>query len=143
MQGHLWTETVRNPDQMFAMIFPRLLALAERAWHKASWEDITDRKKRDEMMKADWVKFAGALGNRELVRLDKMGVQYRVPPPGARSEAGLIKGAVSCNYNYNPFQSSLTLSSRASFSICCVIYSGGPRPSNKGGEGGPVIQTLR
>ena len=96
MQGHLWTETVRNPDQMFAMIFPRLLALAERAWHKASWEDITDRKKRDEMMKADWVKFAGALGNRELVRLDKMGVQYRVPPPGARSEAGLIKGAVSC-----------------------------------------------
>ena len=96
MQGHLWTETVRNRDQMFAMIFPRLLALAERAWHKASWEDITDRKKRDEMMKADWVKFAGALGNRELVRLDKMGVQYRVPPPGARSEAGLIKGAVSC-----------------------------------------------
>lgn len=96
MQGHLWTETVRNPDQMFAMIFPRLLALAERAWHKASWEDITDRKKRDEMMKADWVKFACALGNRELVRLDKMGVKYRVPPPGARSEAGLIKGAVSC-----------------------------------------------
>ena len=96
MQGHLWTETVRNPDQMFAMIFPRLLALAERAWHKASWEDITDRKKRNETMKADWVKFAGALGNRELVRLDKMGVQYRVPPPGARSEAGLIKGAVSC-----------------------------------------------
>ena len=96
MQGHLWTETVRNPDQMFAMIFPRLLALAERAWHKASWEDITDRKKRDEMMKAEWVKFASALGNRELVRLDKMGVQYRVPPPGARSEAGLIKGAVSC-----------------------------------------------
>ena len=95
MQGHLWTETVRNPDQMFAMIFPRLLALAERAWHKASWEDITDREKRDETMKADWVKFAGALGNRELVRLDKMGVQYRVPPPGARSEAGLIKGAVS------------------------------------------------
>ena len=96
MQGHLWTETVRNPDQMFPMIFPRLLALAERAWHKASWEDITDREKRDETMKADWDKFAGALGNRELVRLDKMGVQYRVPPPGARSEAGLIKGAVSC-----------------------------------------------
>ena len=48
------------------------------------------------MTKADWVKFAGALGNRVLVRLDKMGVQYRVPPPGARSEAGLIKGAVSC-----------------------------------------------
>ena len=96
IQGHLWTETVRNPDQMFAMIFPRLLALAERAWHKASWEDISDSKKRNETMKADWIRFAGALGNRELVRLDKMGIQYRVPPPGARSEAGLIKGAVSC-----------------------------------------------
>ena len=38
MQGHLWSETVRKSEQLDDMIFPRLLALAERAWHKSSWE---------------------------------------------------------------------------------------------------------
>ena len=34
MQGHLWSETVRTKEDMDYMIFPRLLAVAERAWHK-------------------------------------------------------------------------------------------------------------
>ena len=84
MQGHLWTEAVRTAEQMYGMIFPRMMALAERAWHKASWEDISDKKDRDAKRDGDWVEFANALGYRELSRLDKMGVAYRVPPPGAR-----------------------------------------------------------
>ena len=84
MQGHLWSETVRTADQMFAMIFPRMVALAERAWHKASWEDVSDKKERDTKRSEDWVKFANTLGYRELGRLDKMGVAYHVLPPGAR-----------------------------------------------------------
>lgn len=84
MQGQLWSETVRTADQMSAMIFPRMLALAERAWHKASWEDITDKKERDAKRTDDWVKFANSLGYKELGRLDKMGVAYHVAPPGAR-----------------------------------------------------------
>ena len=78
---------MRTADQMYAMIFPRMLALAERAWHKASWEDITDKNERDARKNADWVKLANLLGYRELNRLDKMSVVYRVPP--ARSEAWL------------------------------------------------------
>ena len=84
MQGHLWTETVRSTDQMYSMIFPRMIALAERAWHKAPWEDIADQKDRNAKRASDWVKFANALGDRELERLDKTGVAYRVPPPGVR-----------------------------------------------------------
>ena len=84
IQGHLWTETVRSRDQMFYMIFPRLLALAERAWHKASWEDILNKKERDAMRTSDWVKFANTLGYNELAQLDNMGITYRVPLPGAR-----------------------------------------------------------
>ena len=84
MQGHLWTETVRTADQMYSMIFPRMIALAERAWHRASWEDITVKKDKDAKRAADWVQFANALGYKELERLDKMGVPYRLPPPGAR-----------------------------------------------------------
>lgn len=84
MQGQLWSELVRLPDQMDSMIFPRLLPLAERAWHKAQWEseDKQDSRKRQET--ADWTLFANSLGYKELERLDNMEVAYHIPPPGAR-----------------------------------------------------------
>ncbi|KAL9962569.1 hypothetical protein ACROYT_G031679 [Oculina patagonica] len=91
MQGHLWSETVRTADQMNAMIFPRMIALAERAWHKASWEDISDKTDRDAKRTDDWVKFANTLGYRELGRLDEMGVAYHLTPPGALVDEGKLK----------------------------------------------------
>ena len=36
MQGQLWSETVRSPSHLHYMVFPRMIALAERAWHKVS-----------------------------------------------------------------------------------------------------------
>ena len=69
---------------MHSMLFPRLLALAERAWHKASWEEISDKTSRDRERAGDWLRFANTLSYRELGRLDKMGVPYRVPPPSTR-----------------------------------------------------------
>ena len=85
MQGQLWSETVRTSENFDSMIFPRLLALAERAWHKADFEEkgISDeeRKRRETI---DWTKFANTLGKKELGRLDELGILYRVPPPGAR-----------------------------------------------------------
>lgn len=91
MQGHLWTETVRTSDQMYSMIFPRLLALAERAWHKASWERITNKKERDAKKKEDWKVFANKVGYSELGRLDKMGVVYHLKPPGVRVDEGIVE----------------------------------------------------
>nr|WP_291612279.1 family 20 glycosylhydrolase [Colwellia sp.] len=38
IQGQLWSETVRSDEQAEYMIYPRLLALAERACHQASWQ---------------------------------------------------------------------------------------------------------
>ncbi|MDP5147389.1 family 20 glycosylhydrolase [Shewanella sp. ULN5] len=38
MQGQLWSEMIRSDQQAEFMFFPRLLALVERAWHKAEWE---------------------------------------------------------------------------------------------------------
>lgn len=84
MQGHLWTELVRTSDEMDAMIFPRLLAVAERSWHKASWEDVEDSSSRKARMNKDWTMFANTLGYRELKVLDRMGVAYHLTPPGAR-----------------------------------------------------------
>ena len=81
MQGHLWSETVRTSEQLHSMIFPRMLSLAERAWHKASWEDAIDY---EAAQNDDWRRFANTLGYKELGRLDRLGVAYNVVPPGAR-----------------------------------------------------------
>ncbi|XP_033746118.1 beta-hexosaminidase-like [Pecten maximus] len=86
MQGQLWSELVRTSDVLDSMIHPRLQALAERAWHKAPWEEIGDVNKLKKDQTADWTMFSNSLGYKELRRLDKMGVAYHIPPPGARVE---------------------------------------------------------
>lgn len=83
MEGAMWSELIRTADQMHSMVFPRLLAIAERAWHKGTWEDLEEEEREDAIAK-DWVKFANMVGYKELKRLDKLGVAYRVPPPKAR-----------------------------------------------------------
>ncbi|XP_060608368.1 beta-hexosaminidase-like isoform X2 [Ruditapes philippinarum] len=83
IQAQLWTELVRTWDQMDSMIFPRLLCVAERAWHKADWELEPDKEKMTDQQFKDWSYFASQLGCKELARLDTMGVAYHLPPPGA------------------------------------------------------------
>lgn len=80
----MWSETIRTVDQMEFMIFPRILALAERAWHKASWEDTNNEDKFSSIDK-DWKIFATVVAKHELPRLEKLGIKYRIPPPGIRS----------------------------------------------------------
>ena len=84
MQGQLWSETVRTSDQLDYMVFPRMLAVAERAWHEADWESEEPGEQRDSLRLQDWEKFANTLGHKELARLDQLGVAYHLPPPGAR-----------------------------------------------------------
>ena len=85
MQAHLWSETIRTSKRRDYMTFPRLLAFAERSWHKAKFEDSQlPSQLRMEMERDDWEDFANTLGYKELRRLDEIGIQYRIPPPGAR-----------------------------------------------------------
>jgi len=100
MQGFLWGETVRTPDQFDYMLFPRILALAERAWHSADWElpyvtgeqfDSTASQVDLNSIGEDYATFASTVGNRELLKLDAAGVAYRIPPPGAKMVGGLLQ----------------------------------------------------
>lgn len=85
MQGELWSETVRTSANMDYMIFPRLLALAERAWHKADFENTSlTEAQHQELFDADWESFARTLGEKEFRRLENIDVEYRIPPPGGR-----------------------------------------------------------
>lgn len=99
MQGHLWSETSLNDKLFYYMVFPRILALAERAWHKASWENMASNvTTRGQQMTEDWDDFTHTVGNRELKRLDEMGITYRVTPPGARYYLGRVDSTDLSNH---------------------------------------------
>lgn len=81
IQGQVWQETMRTPEHMHSMVFPRLIALAERAWHEAAWESIDDAAERDKAVREDWQDFASRIGYKELLRLDALGIKYDIRPP--------------------------------------------------------------
>lgn len=85
LQGQLWTEVIRTAEQFDNMVYPRLLALAERAWHEAEWEHLSrDNGQRKKEQEEDWRDFSNTLGYKELGRLDACSIKYYLPPPGGR-----------------------------------------------------------
>ncbi|QIR15188.1 family 20 glycosylhydrolase [Shewanella aestuarii] len=103
IQGQLWSETLRSDELVEYMIYPRLLMLAERAWHKPSWEvpyqaqgavynqttqhfSASMRQQQAEQ----WQRIANHLGHKELLKLDKAEIAYRVPTVGAKIENGQL-----------------------------------------------------
>lgn len=95
MQGQVWSESIRTEDQVLKMLFPRVLAVAERAWHKASWEgENPSNAKRQQ----DWAKFSAALGKKELNKMQGSGVTPYLPVPGGVIENGTLKANTSVPY---------------------------------------------
>ncbi len=101
LSAQLWSEVVRTDKQMEYMMYPRLLAVAERAWHRAAWEQDYQAGREYKggethqvdvkALQRDWTRFANLLGSRELPKLEKAGVQFRLPVPGARINAGVLQ----------------------------------------------------
>ncbi|XP_076081932.1 chitobiase-like [Mytilus galloprovincialis] len=87
VQAHMWTALAQTTDQLEYMMFPRLIAFAERAWHHAaSWHEtnnVTD-------MEREWIEFINHLVYKEFPKLDKLNVHYRIPPPGAIIKGGKL-----------------------------------------------------
>ena len=99
IQGHLWSELMRSDSQAEYMMYPRLLALAERAWHQAPWELAYNQQgavynsksgQFTPLMRAqrtaDWQRFAALVGFKELAKLSHAGRIYRIPSVAARIE---------------------------------------------------------
>jgi len=87
IQGQAWAEVMRTDQQFEYMVYPRLLALAERAWHRAAWERPYAQGERyklgetDKVDKAalaqDWASFLSVVQNRELPKLSRSGAVTR------------------------------------------------------------------
>ncbi len=105
LSAQLWSEIVRTDQQMEYMIYPRALSVAERAWHRASWEQDYKAGREykggethqvdTQTLDKDWLRFANLIGQRELAKLDKAGVSYRLPVPGARIIGGKLEANIS------------------------------------------------
>ncbi|MDW7692297.1 family 20 glycosylhydrolase [Flammeovirgaceae bacterium SG7u.111] len=93
VQGQLWSETVKGQDMLEYYIFPKLLSLAERAWNA---EPTWMKSGKPGAYKTAWNSFKNVVGQKELPRLGKQDVAYRVPPPGAK----VIEGKLAINTLY-------------------------------------------
>ena len=108
IQGQLWSENVRTDQIAEYKIFPRVIALAERAWHKAGWavpynysgavydqnsNTFTPDKRAERDVK--WKLFSNTLGQKELPKLDLAGITYRLPTVGAKVEQQMLYANVA------------------------------------------------
>lgn len=94
IQGQLWGENAHSPLLAEYLIYPKLIALAERAWSKQpAWATILAKEKRTKVLNKYWNVFANQLASNELPRLNKNGLNYRVPPAGLQ----LIDGKLHAN----------------------------------------------
>lgn len=93
IQGSVWTETIRTEEQFEGMAFPRVLGLAERAWHSASWEahDLNGKPLNEAARTENYNHFANLLGQKVLPKLESEGIAFNLPVPGAVVEAGVLK----------------------------------------------------
>jgi hexosaminidase len=98
-QAQLWSETVRSDAIADYMLFPRLLAFAERAWHRADFEPpyrpgaayaYGDGQVDERKLTSNWNAFAARMPQ-HLRELEQLGVSYRIAPPGARITGGLLE----------------------------------------------------
>ena len=107
IQGQLWSETTRSDEVAEYKVFPRMLAVAERAWHAADWAvpynyegaiynkdsgTFTDAKRAER--DADFNRFGNLLAHKELAKLDQADVFYRIPTVGAVIEDGKLHANV-------------------------------------------------
>jgi len=103
IQGQLWSENVRTDDMVEHKVFPRLLALAERAWHLADWavpynyqgakysqQSNTFTPESMAMRDSQWALFANTLGQKEFTKLELAQIDYRLPTVGAAIQAGKL-----------------------------------------------------
>lgn len=99
LQAQLWSETIRTDANVEYMLFPRLLALAERAWAPAAWAPAyqagvsyqwQDPRVDQARLGAEWKNFAGRV-SAQFPLLERAGIAYRVSPPGARITQGKLE----------------------------------------------------
>lgn len=96
LEGSLFAETIKNKTDLEYLLFPKLLGLAERAWAPSFVTATDTRQSAAKKTQARWLVFANLLGQRELPRLAKNNLAYRIDPVGFMINNGLL----TCNTTF-------------------------------------------
>ncbi|PSU98955.1 family 20 glycosylhydrolase [Photobacterium kishitanii] len=101
IEAAVFGETIRTDEQLEYMIYPRLIAVAERAWHEDNWEKIENKAQRNKAKHTAWEEFANRLGKKELLLMDNYhnhgnSIHYRLPMVGAK----VVNGKLIANTEY-------------------------------------------
>ena len=87
LSGQIWAETIRSFEQIEYYLFPKVFGLAERAWNaQPSWALSPDSKVYADAKR----KYNAGIVTYELPRLAKLGINFRVSPPGIIVKDGLL-----------------------------------------------------
>lgn len=87
LQGQLWSETIRNFDQIGYYLFPKMFGLIERAWNmQPDWSLQPDNKLYEVALR----KYNAQIADFELPRLASQGFNFRVAPPGIVIKEGIL-----------------------------------------------------
>lgn len=87
VQGQLWAETIRSYDMIEYLLFPKLLGLSERGWNASPiWQDDTD----DVRYVKELVTYSAKIVSKELPRLAKYGVHFRLAQPGISVDNNML-----------------------------------------------------
>jgi hexosaminidase len=93
IQGNMWSETLGGEGRLEYQLYPKLFALAERAWApEPDWSVERDSARSESLYREAWSRFVNILGKRELPRLDREvpGINYRIPTPGLQVQEGMV-----------------------------------------------------
>jgi hexosaminidase len=94
VEAQIWSETIKGREMLEYYMLPKLIGFAESAWSaERKWETVNDKTEREILIQKEWNRFSNTLAKHELPRLSYLnsGYNYRVPPPGAVIENGVLK----------------------------------------------------
>ncbi|MDR1369761.1 MAG: carbohydate-binding domain-containing protein [Dysgonamonadaceae bacterium] len=79
LQGQLWSEAIRNFEQVQYCFFPKMFGLIERAWNiQPEWSNPYNEQQYESAKR----EYNAKIAYYELPRLSKSGVNFRVSQPG-------------------------------------------------------------
>ena len=94
IEAQIWSETIKGGEMLEYYMLPKLIGFAESAWaSERKWETINGKVEREARIQQEWNGFANTMAKKELPRLSYLngGYNYRIPPPGAIVENGMLK----------------------------------------------------
>ncbi|SEL67643.1 family 20 glycosylhydrolase [Parapedobacter koreensis] len=108
LQCALWSETLINKDNFDYMLYPKLIAFAERAWApQPAWATAPNEAFETQYNDA-WSRFNAILWHDELPRFDRYwkAILYRIPAPGIKIDNNHIHAnteseALTIHYTVN------------------------------------------